>query len=135
MEVRSSSDGPDGADGTTREMPPMTHFRPALALALAIVANSARAQEAGFLPLFDGTDLSQWIVPEGDNGHWKIVEQGGQKVIDYDARSEATGNKNLVSKREFGDFVLKMEWRLKEAPYTNPNVFHVLPDGSHARGI
>ena len=40
-----------------------------------------------------------------------------------------------ASKREFGDFVLKLEWRIKEAPYVNKNVFYVLPDGSHARGV
>jgi hypothetical protein len=91
--------------------------------------------EPGFQSLFDGTDFSRWIIPEGDNGHWKIVEQDGQRVIDYDARSEAAGNKNLVSKQEFGDFVLRLDWRIKEAPYINPNVFHVLPDGSHGRGI
>src|SRR5262249_58991005 len=98
---------------------------------LALAAPPDSASEAGFIPLFDGKDLTQWTIPEGDNKHWKILDG----VIDYDARSEAPGNKNLVSKREFGDFVLKLEWRLKEAPYTNPNVFHVLPDGTHAPGI
>jgi hypothetical protein len=89
------------------------------------------AQDDGFVPLFDGKDLSQWVVPEGDNGHWRVVEG----VIDYDARSEAPGRKDLITKREFGDFVLRLEWRLKEAPYINPNVPYVLPDGTHARGI
>ncbi len=75
------------------------------------------------------------MIPEGDNGHWKIVEQDGQNVIDYDARSEATGNKNLVTSKEFGDFVLKLDWRLKETPYQNKNIPYVLPDGTHARGV
>jgi hypothetical protein len=94
-----------------------------------------QATEEGFIALFDGKDLSQWDVPEGDNGHWKVIQVDGQGVIDYDARSEAPGNKNLVSKRQFGDFVLKMEWRLKETPYENPNIAYILPDGSHARGV
>jgi hypothetical protein len=106
-----------------------------LALSLAVALLAPPQSEPGFIPLFDGKDLSQWIIPEGDNGHWKIVEQDGQKVIDYDARSEAKGTKDLVTKREFGDFVIKLDWRLKEAPYVNPNVPYVLPDGSHARGI
>ena len=71
-----------------------------------------------------------WNVPEGDNGHWKVLDG----VIDYDARSEAAGDKNLVSKQEFGDFVLKLDWRIKETPYVNPNVPYVLPDGTHAAG-
>src|SRR3954464_1353421 len=97
--------------------------------ALILAAPPATGSHAGFVPLFDGKDLSQWIVPEGDNGHWKVVGD----VIDYDARSESPNpNKSLVSKREFGDFVLKMDWRIKETPYENPNVFYVLPDGTHA---
>src|SRR5215472_8432448 len=99
---------------------------------MALAAQAPGASEEGFITLFDGKDLSQWVIPEGDNGHWKIVDG----VIDYDARSEAPGNnKNLVSKQEFGDFVLKLDWRIKETPFENPNVFYVLPDGTHARGV
>src|SRR5258708_7770732 len=103
-----------------------------LCTALMVLAAPAEtASEVGFQWLFDGKDLAKWIIPEGDNGHWKIVDG----VIDYDARSEAAGNKNLVSKQEFGDFVLKLDWRIKETPYENPNVPYVLPDGTHARDI
>ena len=28
-----------------------------------------------------------------------------------------------------------MDWRIKETPYVNPNVFYILPDGTHARDI
>ncbi len=107
----------------------------AMAFALIVLAgNVFAAEEEGFTSLFDG-DLAHWIVPEGDNGHWKVIEQDGGKVIDYDARSEAEGNKNLISKEEFGDFVLKLEWKIKETPFINPNVRYVLPDGNHARNI
>ncbi|CAN5885082.1 hypothetical protein BH23PLA1_BH23PLA1_03970 [soil metagenome] len=99
-----------------------------------VFAGSATAEDEGFTSLFDG-DLSKWIIPEGDNDHWKVIEQDGEKVIDYDARSEAEGNKNLVSKDEFGDFVLKIEWKIKETPFINPGVRYVLPDGSHARDV
>jgi hypothetical protein len=104
----------------------------ATTLILVVGAGRARAQvEVGFVPLFDGADLSAWKVPEGDNGHWKVVDG----IIDYDARSEAAGAKDLVTRREFGDFVLKLDWRLKETPYVNPNIAYVLPDGTHARGV
>lgn len=102
------------------------------ASALILAGAAAGEKDAGFLSLFDGKDLSQWIVPEGDNGHWKVLDG----VIDYDARSEAPGkNKNLVSKREFGDFVLKIDWRLKETPFENPKIPYILPDGTHARDV
>ena len=85
----------------------------------------------GFSALFNGRDFSNWKVPEGDHGHWKVLEG----VIDYDAESEAQGDKSLWTEREFGDFVLHMDWRIKETPYVNPNVFVILPDGTHARDI
>ena len=86
---------------------------------------------AGFEPIFNGRDFSGWKVPEGDGGHWKVVDG----VIDYDAQSEARGDKSLWSVREFGDFVLHVDWRIKETPYVNPGVPYILPDGTHARDI
>jgi hypothetical protein len=85
----------------------------------------------GFVSLFNGKDLSGWTVPAGDNGHWKVVEG----AIDYDAESEARGDKTLWSEKEYGDFVLQVDWRIKETPYVNPNVPYILPDGTHARDI
>jgi type 1 glutamine amidotransferase len=85
----------------------------------------------GFVSLFNGKDLHGWNVPAGDNGHWKV--QGG--VIDYDAQSEAPGDKSLWSDREYGDFILHVDWRLKEAPFLNKNVPYILPDGTHARDV
>ncbi|MBN2271991.1 MAG: DUF1080 domain-containing protein, partial [Sedimentisphaerales bacterium] len=83
---------------------------------------------AGFVSLFNGRDFTGWKVPEGDGGHWKIVDG----AIDYDAQSEAKGDKSLWSVGEFGDFVLRVDWRIKETPYINPNVPYILPDGTHA---
>jgi hypothetical protein len=100
---------------------------------LVLVMPAAHAGDdgppAGFVPLFNGRNLSGWKVPEGDGGHWKVVEG----VIDYDAQSEARGDKSLWSEKAFGDFVLRIDWRLKEAPYLNQYVPYILPDGSHAR--
>ncbi len=89
------------------------------------------APPEGFVALFNGRDLTGWRVPQGDGGHWKVVD--GR--IDYDARSEARGDKSLWTEKEFGDFVLRVDWRLKEAPYVNRNVPYILPDGSHARDV
>ena len=73
--------------------------------------------------------MAGWKVPQGDNGHWKVVDG----VIDYDAQSEAKKDKHLWTEDEYGDFVLRVDWRLKETPYTNPRVKYVLPDGTNAR--
>jgi len=83
----------------------------------------------GFAALFNGKDLTGWKVPQGDGGHWKVVNG----VIDYDAQSEAAGDKSLWTQREFTDLVLRIDWRIKETPYVNPGVAYILPDGTNAR--
>jgi hypothetical protein len=85
----------------------------------------------GFVPLFNGKDLAGWRIPDGDGGHWKVVDG----VIDYDAESRASGDKALWSDREYGDFVLQMDWRLKEAPFVNKSIPYILPDGTHAKDV
>lgn len=88
---------------------------------------TAHAAEEGFVSLFNGQDLTHWTVPEGDNGHWKVVDG----VIDYDACSEAPAkDKNLWTVKEYGDFTLKIDWRLKETTGLYPMPI-VLPDGTH----
>jgi hypothetical protein len=89
-----------------------------------------QALPEGFTSLFNGKDLSGWKVPEGDHGHWKVVNG----VIDYDARSEGRGDKCLWSEKSFGDFVLRVDWRLKTDPGFQHPVPIILPDGSHKRG-
>jgi hypothetical protein len=67
---------------------------------MPLVVSAADNPPPGFVALFDGRDLSGWRVPEGDNGHWKVV--GG--VIDYDAASEARGDKSLWTERTRATF-------------------------------
>lgn len=75
--------------------------------------------------LFNGKDLTGWKVPEGDNGHWKVIDG----VIDYDAQSEAKGDKNLWTQESFEDFTLHIEWRLKRTTGLYA-MSTILPDGS-----
>ncbi len=45
------------------------------------------------------------------------------------------GDKCLWTQREYGDFVLKLDWRLKQAPFINKNIPYILPDGTHAKDV
>jgi hypothetical protein len=102
----------------------------ALLLSFALAAAAAdNTPPPGFTALFNGKDFTGWRVPAGDNGHWKVLDG----VIDYDALSEAPGDKTLWCDQDLGDFVLQVDWRIKETPFTNANVFYILPDGTHAR--
>jgi len=95
----------------------------------AVTVSNARAADPpeGFTPLFNGKDFTGWKVPKGDNGHWKVLDG----VIDYDAQSEAPDDKNLWTEKEYGDFVFRVDWRIKETPYLNPRVPIIMPDGTH----
>ena len=93
--------------------------------AVACLLTAKAGPEKGFKSLFNGKDLSGWKIPEGDNGHWKVVDG----VIDYDAQSEAKGEKHLWTEEEFGDFQLKIDWRIKRTTGFY-NVPYVLPDGT-----
>jgi hypothetical protein len=81
----------------------------------------------GFVSLFNSKDLTGWKVPAGDNGHWKILNG----VIDYDAASEAEKDKSLWTEKTYKDFILFVDWRIKETPYKNPGVPLILPSGLH----
>jgi hypothetical protein len=97
---------------------------------LSIAGVAAAVQEDAFKPLFNGKDLTGWKIPVGDNGHWRVVDG----VIDYDAESESSANdKSLWSEREFGNFVLRLEWRIKSTPYINNGVPIILPSGLHKK--
>jgi len=95
----------------------------------AVSAQIKQEVPKGFVSLFNGKDFTNWKVPEGDNGHWKILDG----VIDYDAESEAKGDKSVWSQKAYGDFILYVDWRIKEVPWKNPRVPLILPSGLHKR--
>jgi len=84
------------------------------------------AKEEDFVSLFDGKTLNSWKIPEGDNGHWRVVDG----VIDYDGKSEAPGDKTLWTEKEYVDFILKIDWRLIKEP-VEEDVPWILPDGNY----
>src|SRR5437660_12070284 len=107
----------------------MLHVRWLLApLVVAALAPGADGQTEkdntpppGFKALFNGKNFDGWKVPEGDNGHWKILDGG---VIDYDARSEAKKVKDLYTQKSFKNFTLRIDWRLKpDKGFLNKNVY------------
>jgi hypothetical protein len=101
-----------------------------LALIAAATPTQAGDPPKGFTSLFNGKDFTNWKVPEGDKGHWKIVDG----LIDYDARSEAKGEKHLWTEKSYRNFVLMVDWRFKtnEKGYMN-KVPIILPDGTNKK--
>lgn len=84
---------------------------------------------SGFVSLFNGKDLTNWKIPEGDNGHWKVMNA----VIDYDAGSESKGDKSLWTEKSYKNFVLYVDFRIKATPWKYQYVPVVLPSGLHKK--
>lgn len=82
--------------------PPSIRRREFLAVNMAVAAvSSVQAEEQGFVPLFNGADLTGW---EGDPFLWKVED--GMLV----GRSPGIGyNDFLTTAKEFSDFVLRFE--------------------------
>ncbi len=97
-----------------------------LAMTSCVQKSSETHTKGEFVSLFDGKTLTDWIVPKGDNGHWKVVDG----IIDYDGKSESKEDKNLWSEQHYADFVLKVDWRFS-GPSHKEKVPVVLPDGNN----
>ena len=87
------------------------------------VTTPARAEEKkdGFVPLFNGKDLSGWEIKEdkgGDKDQW-TVKDGVLKA--------KTGQGWLGTTKQYGDYVLRVEWRVPENG--NSGVYLRVPEG------
>ena len=99
------------------------------AICAAAISLGLVAQEKGgeWIPLFNGKDLSGWVLKsEGLQGIWSVKDG----VIDCNPKLKVPGDKNLWSERSFANFTLHVEWRIKEKKgiYQVPVV---LPDGTY----
>ena len=84
-------------------------------------------KDEGYRLLYNGLDLRGWKKVAGNENHWQAKDW----ILDYDGKSQASDDKNLWTEKEFGNFVLIVDWRLPAPPVTDI-VPVVLPDGSEA---
>jgi len=89
---------------------------------------SDQAVPEGFVPLFNGIDLTGWEVRQSDNQDWQVVN----RVIDCDPH-EGPGDKNLWTDTSYRDFELLVDWRIKKSPYINRYAKIILPDGTYKK--
>jgi len=89
-------------------------------------AEMVAKKDEGYRILYNGLDLRGWKMAPGHEGHWQAKDW----ILDYDGKSEAD-DKNLWTEKEFGNFVLIVDWRQPAKPVID-NVPTILPDGSEA---
>ena len=72
---------------------------------------SAKNKEVGFVPLFDGTDLSGWTYGTDANGAQRKAGKGYQ-VRDGALYCTVADGGNLFTEKEYGNFVLRLDFKL-----------------------
>ncbi len=108
-----------------------------------VMCGVARAQEAGWTSLFDGTTLTGWKSYSGKpiGSQW-VVEDGAIHLT-------AGGGGDIVTEQEFGDFEFQFQWKVApgansgvmyrvrpgdKAPYFSGPEYQVLDDARHRDG-
>ena len=79
--------------------------RAAFLLVLALLLPDQAADEAGFVPLFDGATLKGWTLVS-PSGRGYVVENGVLVC-------PADGGGNLFTDREYADFIFRFEFRME----------------------
>jgi hypothetical protein len=102
---------------------------PGLAVLTLLFASAGSQAEKpkgdGWKSLFNGKDFTGWNAKEIKN-HWQVIDG----VIDCNA--EIGRGPSLKTKEEFKDFVLHLEWRIKDVKGKYPMRI-ILPDGSYKK--
>ena len=83
----------------------------ALALAVSGCVSERAACECGFVPLFNGRDLSGW---EGATNTYCVSSEGYLTCVQADGRGES-GTKNLWTVRDYSDFIIRFDVKLPPA--------------------
>jgi len=98
-------------------------WMPSLLLPLSVVlllalvgGGAARAEAPGFEPLFDGRSFAGW---NGDFDVWR-VEDG--TIVAGTAERAAPRNEFLATDKEYGDFELRLEYKLEATDGANAGV-------------
>jgi hypothetical protein len=78
-------------------------FAWSLGIVLISCGTQKQGGEKGFTPLFNGKNLDGWV---GNKNSYQAVD--GMIVID----PQGSGGGNLLTEKEYGDFILKFEFQL-----------------------
>lgn len=86
---------------------------------LALAASAADDKSTGFTPLFNGRDLTGWkiFLRNADNAETKTFT-----VKDGEIHVTGQPNGYILTEKEYGDYVLRVQWRFPGRP-GNSGVF------------
>ena len=115
----------------------------ALVFSSLLTMNRASLGDDGFVKLFDGETTKGW------RGYFAKEVGKGWKVVDGALMFDGTGGGDIATEKEYGNFILKFEWKVEEgsnsglmyrvslgdkAPYYSGPEYQVLDDSKHRDG-
>ncbi len=83
------------------------------ATVMSSTAILAQSDESGFIPLFNGKDLTGWVYGRRANGAENKTGQGYQVENGVIFSTKEDGG-NLYTEKQYADFVLRFEFKLTE---------------------
>ncbi len=99
----------------------MPRCLPAAGALLLLLAGTAPAADNGFVPLFNGKDLTGWKTYESPADNWGVED--GVLVC------RGKGGGWIGTEREYANFILRLEYRLQ--PAGNSGVYLRAPEKGH----
>jgi hypothetical protein len=81
----------------------------ALVCSLAMIASTIAAEDDGFTPLFDGKSLDGW-KQHGGKANYKVEDE---QIVGTSVPN--TSNSFLCTTKEYGDFILEVEFKVDPA--------------------
>jgi hypothetical protein len=85
------------------------------------------SSQSGWTPLFQGDNLDKWeFRTEAAKEVWHVKDG----VIDCTPRVLPREEKHLWTREEYGDFTLRLEWRLKDTKGGPHDMRWIQPDGT-----
>ncbi|HEX5104693.1 MAG TPA: DUF1080 domain-containing protein [Pirellulaceae bacterium] len=95
--------------------------------ALAAGELSEEEKAAGFVPLFNGTDLTGWRFTGSDESPPKVLPENW-KVEEGVIKVTGGGKPHLATAEKFADFELRLEWRGMRDKYNSGLFIRSKPD-------
>ncbi len=101
---------------------------------LAAQAPAKKAAAGGWIPLFDGKDLSGWRgynKPDASETRWRV--EGGLLTLPSNGAGDTHGARDLITVDTFEQFDLRWEWKISLGGNSGVKIF-VLEDRPDAIG-
>lgn len=117
-----ASEATDGEGAEADTAAAETAQEEAAPAAMNILTEEEKAD--GWMLLFDGESVDQWkgYCKDGfpEKG-WKVVD--GMLMCEASGKGEAGGGGDIITKEQFGNFELKLEWKISEGG--NSGIFYL----------